>query len=397
MIHEIDRLVKKYEQEVIELTQNLIQIKSLSGKEKAMIDFLEKRLLEIGFDDVTIDEMGNLIGKLGDGSKIIAFDGHVDTVEIGKQKLWKFDPLGGEIYNNNIYGRGACDQKSGLAAVLIALKILKEIGVPKELTIYYVASIQEEIAEGANWKFILKNIKKQPHYVILTEPSNLAISRGQRGRVDLKLTVKGLSSHGAEPDLGENAIYKMNPIIKELEELHHKLPVDPVFGKGTLAVTEIKSETISLNAVAHSCSVHIDRRLGLEEKLENVLKEIEDLPSVKEAEAVLELPEYGVKSYKNHSVNIKAYYPTWLMEETHPLVECATKTFEKLFKEKPIINTWRFSTNGVTTKGEYNIPTIGFGPGEERFAHTKEEHVKIEHLIKATKFYVGIILELAKI
>jgi len=397
MIQEIEAIVKTHEKEIIELTQKLIQIQSISGDEGEIIDFLANKLEEIGFDEITIDAMGNLIGKLGNGPKILAFDGHVDTVELGELKLWKFNPLGGELSNQCIYGRGSCDQKGGLASVLIALKILKEIGIPKEMTIYYVASIQEEICEGANWKFILENLEKHPHYVILTEPSNLAISIGQRGRLDLKLTVKGLSSHGAEPDIGINAIYKMNPIIKELEELHQSLPIDLTFGKGTLAITDIKSTSVSLNAVADSCTIHIDRRLGLQDRLENAKEEIENLPSVKEAKAEIIIPDYEVKSYKNHSFKIKGYYPTWLMEESHPLVKCAKKTFAFLFKEEPKIETWRFSTNGVTTKGQYNIPTIGYGPGEERFAHTIQEHVKIEQLTKATQFFLALIIELAKI
>ncbi len=392
----ISKLVDSNKREIVCLLQKLIQIPSTTGNEGEIIKFLEKEMKIIGFKEVTVDKMGNLIGRIGNGPRILAIDGHVDTVEIGKQSYWKFDPLGGTEYNDNIYGRGACDQKGGIASALMAVKILKEIGIPDELTIYFVASVHEEPYEGANWQFILENSEMHPHAVLLTEPSNLMISIGQRGRVEFKIKVKGLSSHGAEPDAGINAIYKMNPIITELEKFHENMAIDPIFGKGTLTITEIKSTSVSLNAVADSCTIHIDRRLGSEETLDKVINEIKNLKSVIDAEADVFVPEYAVKSYKNHSFEVISFYPSWIQDKSHELVQSAKSAFEYQFGDPPQIGTWRFSTNGVATKGRNNIPTIGFGPGEERFAHTYEEHVPIEHLLKACEFYTAFMLEYAK-
>jgi len=391
----IEEIVNSNKEEIVKLTQELIKIPSESGKENPIVDFLAKKMTEIGFE-VVIDKMGNVIGRIGKGSKIIVIDGHVDTVAIGSERNWKFDPLGGEIYNDNIYGRGACDQKSGVASSLIAIKLLKELGMPKNITIYFVGSVQEEPYEGANWQHIFASTKLKPDVVLLTEPSNLAICRGQRGRVDIKVLVQGLSCHGAEPDEGENAVYKMNPIISEIEKLHHNLPVDETFGKGTITITDIQSKAVSLNAVPYSCTIHLDRRLGTADTLESALEEIKRLKSVQNAEAEVFVPDYTVESYTGYKQKIDGYYPTWLMEESHPAVLTATKAFEKQFNSIPKIITWRFSTNGVAIKGLKGIPTIGFGPGEERFAHTYEEHVKIEQLLKATQFYIAFLIEYAK-
>jgi len=392
MKNKISQLVTNAQENIIQLTQELVKIHSETGHEGPIIKRLEEIMQEYGFEDIIIDEMGNLIGRMGNGKKVLAIDGHVDTVAIGKQKFWKFDPLGGEIKDKKIYGRGSCDQKGGLASALYACKLLKEIGLPKNLTIYLVASVFEEIFEGLNWQHIVNEVGIKPDAVILTEPSSLKIVIGHRGRIDLQIEVEGLSSHGADPDLGENAIYKMTPIVKDIEEMHGKLPSDPTFGKSTITVTNIKSTSVSLNAVADGCTIHVDRRLGRNDTKDSVLQEIKNLPSVVKAEAKVSIVKFDAKSYKDFQFSVEGYYPSWQMKETHPLVIKAKKAFTKQLGEELEIGFWRFSTNGVATKGLFDIPTIGFGPGEERFAHTSEEHIPIEHLIKATEFYISFML-----
>ncbi len=392
MKSKISDLVANAKENIIKLTQELVKIHSETGQEESIIKRLEEIMKEFGFEDIVIDEMGNLIGRMGTGEKILAIDGHVDTVGIGKRNTWEFDPLGGEISDQKIYGRGTCDQKGGLATALYACKLVKEIGLPKNITIYLIASVFEEIFEGLNWQHIIKEGKIKPDAVLLTEPSNLKIVIGHRGRMDLQIEVEGLSSHGADPDLGENAIYKMIPIMKEIEELHSKLPSDPIYGKDTITVTKINSDSVSLNAVAHGCSIHIDRRLGRNDTKESVLKELNDLPSVKETKAKVSVVTTETKSYKDFQFKIEGYYPSWQMDESHSLVVHAKEAFSKQFARDSEIGFWRFSTNGVATKGLFDIPTIGFGPGDEQLAHTSDENVAIDHLLKATEFYISFMI-----
>ncbi|MHA1442437.1 MAG: YgeY family selenium metabolism-linked hydrolase [Candidatus Heimdallarchaeota archaeon] len=392
MKSKISDLVANAKENIIQLTQELVKIHSETGQEESIIKRLEEIMKEYGFEDIVIDEMGNLIGRMGTGEKILAIDGHVDTVGVGKRNTWEFDPLGGEISDQKIYGRGTCDQKGGLATALYACKLVKEIGLPKNITIYLVASVFEEIFEGLNWQHIIKEGKIKPDAVLLTEPSNLKIVIGHRGRMDLRIEVEGLSSHGADPDLGENAIYKMIPIMKEIEELHSKLPSDPIYGKDTITVTKINSDSVSLNAVAHGCSIHIDRRLGRNDTKESVLKELNDLPSVKETKAKVSVVTTETKSYKDFQFKIEGYYPSWQMDETHSIVVNAKEAFSRQFAKNSEIGFWRFSTNGVATKGLFDIPTIGFGPGDEQLAHTSDEYVPIDHLLKATEFYISFMI-----
>ncbi|MBN1329429.1 MAG: YgeY family selenium metabolism-linked hydrolase [Candidatus Heimdallarchaeota archaeon] len=396
MNNQIKKLVENKEEELISLTRELVETHSKTGQEEQIIDLLYKKFTEIGFSEIIIDEMGNLIGKIGSGKNVLAIDGHVDTVEIGSLENWYFDPLKGKIEEGKIFGRGSCDQKGGLAAAIMTVKILREIGFPESLTLYIVASIHEEIFEGMNWQHIINEVGIIPDAVILTEPSNLQISIGHRGRVDIKIEVEGVSSHGADPDLGVNAIYKMAKIISEIEELHKRLPTGKIFGKNSIAVTDIKSNSVSLNAVADKCIIHVDRRLGDNETKETVLKEINNLPSIKKANAKVYISKFTSQSYKNFKYEIEGYYPSWIMKETDPLVQIAKIAFENQYNKKAQLRYWRFSTNGVATKGLNDIPTIGFGPGDERFAHTSNEHVPIEHLKKATEFYTAFCLEFSK-
>ncbi len=396
MINMIKEKVLFYKQKLINLTKDLVSIYSPIFQEKQLIDFIAKTMVDFDYDEVIIDEFGNLIGRIGNGPKIIAIDGHVDTVEIGSEENWSFDPLKGKDSEEIIYGRGSCDQKGGVACALITGHILKEIGLPENMTLYIVCSVLEEFFEGLNWQHIIEKQKIKPEIVILTEPSDLAISMGHRGRCDIEVSVKGVSSHGSEPDKGENAIYKMKSIIEELMELHKQLPIDPIFGKGTLAVTKITSKAVSINAVPDKCTIFIDRRLGQNDTLESALNQIKNLQSVKKYNANVKIKKSAGKSYTGYEYSVDCFYPTWTIDENHKTVKTAKKIFEKQFSQKPETKYWRFSTNGVATMGKYNIPTFGFGPGEEKYAHTSNEQVPIEHLLKGLEFLVAFCLEWAK-
>lgn len=396
MKEKISTLVDFHKDNIIKLTRTLVATPSETGTEGTIISILTREMDELGFEEISLDEMGNLIGKVGTGPNILAIDAHVDTVGLGELSNWGFNPLYGKVEDGKIYGRGSCDQKGGLATALYAVKLLKELGIPENLTIYFVASVYEENAEGVNWQYIVNNLGIKPDAVLLTEPTNLAISIGHRGRIDLEVHATGISSHGSMPDLGVNPIYKLSKIITEIEELHENLPVDPDFGKGSIAVTAISSQSVSLNAIPEKAVIYLDRRLGLKDTEKSAIKEITELKSVKESGAEVKVYSFKMKTHKGYVQMVNAYYPSWKMKTDHPLVQSAIGAYKAQFGEKPETKIWQFSTNGVATKGLFDIPTIGFGPGDEKYAHTCEEHVPIDHLQKATEFYVNFYLKWAE-
>ncbi len=390
--YDILKMAMNEEENVAKFLADIISIKSLSGEEEEVINRIKREMEEVGFDEVRIDDFGNVIGKIGTGERKIAFDAHVDVVDAGEESLWEFPPFEGKVLNDKIIGRGASDQKAGMAAIVYAGKILKKLGIEGNFTFYGVGSIMEEDCDGLPWVYLIEKEQFKPDIVILTEPTDLGIYRGHRGRMEIEVDVKGKSAHGAFPHLGDNAIYKAAEIVLDIRELAPRLKEHDFLGKGTLTVSRIRGGGPSLCSVADHADIYIDRRLTLGEGLELAVSEIENLPSVKRHGARVMVPVYEKKSYKGYMLPMKKYYPTWLLDEKSPILNRARDAYRGLFKEEPRIGKWTFSTNGVTIAGMYNIPAFGFGPGIESMAHSPNEYCPKEHLPKAVAMYVAFTL-----
>ena len=384
---EIYKKAREYSDYTAKNLSKLIKIKSLSGQEKEVCSAIKQMMEEANFDEVKIDGLGNVIGRIGSGRKIIALDGHIDTVDMGNLDDWEFDPLGGEIQRGYVLGRGTSDQTGGPAAFITAGRILKEIGLDNDVTIYFTATVMEEDCDGLCWKYIVEEDKIKPECVVVTEPTNLNIYRGQRGRMEIEVSFHGLSAHGSAPERGKNAIYMASRVTLEIEKLNEHLATDEFLGKGSVTISEFVSSSPSLCAVSDFAKIHLDRRLTWGEDKELALNEIREI--VKNENAKVELLNYSEKAYTGLQYGMEKYYPTWKIEEDHPVIQTGVKAFEELFKEKPAIDKWTFSTNGVTINGLYKIPVIGFGPGKEEMAHAPNEKVSIDHLIKASAFYAN--------
>lgn len=386
---DLSKTILKKAEEYSNYTANnlskLIQLKSLSGEEEDVTKALKQMMEEVGFDEVKIDGLGNVIGRIGNGKKIIAIDGHIDTVDLGNLDNWNFDPLGGEIKDGFVQGRGSVDQSGGPAAFITAGRILKEIGLPDDVTVYFTGTVMEEDCDGLCWNYIIEEDKIKPNCVIITEPTNLNIYRGHRGRMEIEISFYGLSSHGSAPERGKNAIYMASHAALEIEKLNEKLSVDSFLGKGSVTVTEFISSSPSLCAVSDFAKIHLDRRLTWGEDKELALNQVRDI--VKGMNAKVELLNYEKTSFTGLNYGMEKYYPTWKIEEDHHVIKSGVKTFSDLFNQKPKVDKWTFSTNGVTINGKHKIPVIGFGPGNEELAHAPNEKVPIEHLVKASAFY----------
>jgi len=387
MFKEILHDAKRNERNVADFLRDLIAIKSLSSQEEQVIHRIKQEMEKCGYDEITIDPMGNILGRIGHGKHIIAFDAHVDTVDVGNPANWIVDPFKGAEKDGIIYGRGACDMKGALASIVYGGKIIKGLGLEDEYTLYVVGSVQEEDCDGLCWQYIINEDRLKPEVVVIAEPTNLAVYRGHRGRMEMEVRTKGVSCHGSAPERGVNAVYKMAPIIQDIEKLNERLGGEPFLGKGTVTIAEIRSTSPSLCAVADSSTIHLDRRLAATEGMESAVREIQELPSVKYAGAEVVVLEYEVPSWRGLKYPTKKYYPTWLLPENHPVLVHGIRSYEGLFGEKPLVSRWVFSTNGVAVMGMHGIPCIGFGPGNEVYAHMATEHIPVEHLVKAAAWY----------
>ncbi|MEE8341380.1 MAG: YgeY family selenium metabolism-linked hydrolase [Candidatus Neomarinimicrobiota bacterium] len=381
---------KFYSKDIFAFLREMIAIPSESGDEEDVIHCIKKEMEKVGFDRTEIDPMGNLMGYIGKGKHVIAIDGHIDTVGVGDLAQWKHDPYNGFEDEEKIYGRGSSDQEGGIASAVYAGKIIKDLGLENDFTLVVTATIMEEDCDGLCWTNILKETELRPEFVVISESTSCRIYRGHRGRMEIKVSTTGVSAHGSAPHRGDNAIYKMAPIISELEQLNRRLKDDAFLGKGTLAVSEIFSESPSRCAVADGCSISIDRRLTVGETIESALEEIAALEAVKNGNAKVEVYKYDKFSYTNYHCQAENYFPTWLIEEDHPVTESLVEAYKKVFEKEPIVDKWTFSTNGVSIMGRHGIPCIGFGPGHEDQAHAPNEHTWKNELIKATAMYAAI-------
>ena len=371
----------------------LVRLRSLSGQEKDVNAELARQLTEAGFDEVRTDGLGNVIGRLGTGPRVLAVDAHMDTVDVGNRDNWSFDPFAGDVVDGHVRGRGSVDQEGGAAAFVTAGRILREIGLGDRVTFLVTGTVLEEDCDGLCWKYLIEEEGLRPDLVISTEPTNLGVYRGQRGRMELAVGFAGVSAHGSAPERGENAIYKAARACLELEKLHERLADDPFLGKGSLTVSEIRSGSPSLCAVADSARLHVDRRLTRGETKESAVAELQE--AVGPCGGKVEVLRYEGTAYTGLKYGMESYFPTWVLDDDHPAVRRGAAVHEALTGGPARVDKWTFSTNGVTINGLYGIPVIGYGPGDEVLAHAPDERVPVDHLEQASAFYALYALALA--
>lgn len=387
----ITALAEKYRDYTAENLSRLVKIKSPSKEEKDVMQELKLQMEAADFDEVRLDPLGNVIGRIGSGKHILAFDAHMDTVDVGNRDNWDFDPFSGEVRDGYVWGRGTVDQEGGAASFVTAGRILKEMNFARhrpDVTVYFVGSVMEEDCDGLCWKYILEEDNIKPGVVICTEPTNLNIYRGHRGRMEMVVTFRGVSAHGSAPERGKNAIYMASHFCLEVEKLNDRLKTHDFLGKGSITVSEFVSGSPSLCAVADSARVHLDRRLTWGETKASATAEIEAIiKSLEGVDASVKVLQYKEKAYTGLTYGMEKYYPTWMIPPDHPVITAGVEVFRELFNRDPNVDKWTFSTNAVMINGFYNIPVIGFGPGNEVLAHAPNEKIPIEHLVKAAAFY----------
>ena len=427
----IKAAAQNYQADMTRFLRDMISHPSESCEEREVVHCIKAEMEKLGYDKVEIDGLGNVIGWMGDGDKIIAIDSHIDTVGVGNIDNWTHDPYQGYEDDQVIYGRGGSDQEGGMASATYGAKIMKDLGlIPAGYKIMVVGSVQEEDCDGMCWQYIVNQFfpanrirKEQVEFVISTEPTDGGIYRGHRGRMEIRVDVKGVSCHGSAPERGDNAIYKMADILKEVEQLNENGCTDeyeikglvkmlePEFnpehytdarflGRGTITTSQIFFTSPSRCAVADSCSVSLDRRMTAGETWDSCIREIEALPACKKHNAKVSMYMYNRPSWTGEIYETECYFPTWINKETAPHVQAVADAHKALYgekrcgdatamakRERPLIDKWTFSTNGVSIQGRYGIPCVGFGPGAESQAHAPNEMTWKEDLVHCAAIY----------
>ena len=375
--------------------RDLVQTPSPSTQEGAVAQRIVAEMERLGFRDVRTDRVGNVVGWIGPGhGPLLMLNGHMDTVRVSDPAAWSRDPFGAEIEDGVLYGLGSCDMKGGLAAMIYGAKLARDMGATHKGNIVVACVVQEEPCEGLGVRVLIEEEGIRPDWVVLGEPTGLDVSRGQRGRLEMRLVAYGRSAHAASPRLGDNAIYTTARLVFGLELLAEQLANDDFLGPGTLAVTGITSSASSRNAIPDRCELIIDRRLTLGENETKALAEVQRVIAREGVRAEVEVTEYNATSYTNYSCHARACYPAWVVAEDHPLVVSMARATRAQLRRRPRVTHWDFSTDGTYTAGVAGIPTVGFGPGDPHHAHTANEHVRLADVYTAAEVYAQLAAEL---
>ena len=387
---------ERYRDDVTGFLRSMVAIPSFSCEEGDVAQRIAGEMEDLGYDEVFADPMGNVVGRIGDGKTKIVLDAHMDTVGVGDPSAWPHDPFEGKLEDGIVFGRGASDNKGAIASQVYGGKLMAERGLDEaDVTIYVVGTVMEEDCDGLALEYFLTETVPGVDAVVLGECTNLAVYRGHRGRMEISVQTRGQSAHASAPERGDNAVAAMAPIVLDVTELNDRLAQDDFLGKGTVAVTKIECETASLNAIPDSCTIFLDRRLTAGETRESAVKEVASLGSAEGA--TVEVLDYARPAYTGLTLETEKYYPTWVLDPGHPLVTGGVAAGEAALGNTPNVDKWTFSTNGIASAGRLGIPTIGFGPSEERWAHSVLDQCPVDHLVASIAYYAALPAALAGI
>lgn len=402
-----------YLPQMTKFLRDLVRIPGESCTEEGHIRRIAAEMETLSFDRVEIDGLGNVLGYMGTGPCLIAYDAHIDTVGIGEIRNWNFDPYAGYENETEIGGRGTSDQLGGIVSAVYGARIMKDLGlIPENITVLVTGTVQEEDCDGMCWQYIVEKDGIRPDFVVITEPTNNNIYRGHRGRMEIRVEIKGISCHGSAPERGDNAIYKMSELLLEVRQLNENgldneikglvKMLDPRYnpehyadasflGRGTVTVSEIFYTSPSRCAVADFCAVSLDRRMTAGETWESCLQEIRDLPAAKRfgKDITVSMYKYDRPAWTGEVFETECYFPTWINPERAAHVQAAAKSYRAMYGE-PKIDKWTFSTNAVSIQGRYGIPCVGLGPGREEEAHAPNEKTWKADLVQCAAVYAAI-------
>lgn len=387
---EIQRRVAAQWETISTFFRELCAIPSIAGQIEAVGQRMAQEMQNLGYDAVRFDQMGNIIGRIGHGPRVIVYDTHIDTVGIADPDAWQWDPFQGKVENGVLFARGAGDEKGSAPGMVYGLAIARDLGLLDGFTAYVFGNMEEDCDGIAPNTFVEVDPGVRPDFVVIGEPTRMQIYRGHKGRVEMKVVAKGRSAHAASNHLGDNAIYKLLPIIAAIRDLEPQLGDDPFLGHGKITVSDIKAQTASLNAVPDEATIFIDRRVTFGESKDEAIAQVQRLVPVANQAAgdiKVEMLFYDIPSYTGFVFPVDKYYPAWALDEDHPLVQAGQAVRAALGWSAAATGKWDFSTNGTYWMGKANIPSIGFGPGDETTAHTVNDSNSLDDVVRATEFY----------
>ena len=374
-------------EELFQILRHIVALNTENppGREEPAARFIADLLKRNGIESRlqwAAPERPNLVARLkgqSPGPSII-YNGHLDVVPAGGG--WSEAPFGGDIKDGRLYGRGAADMKSGVAAMLYAAIVLKRLEVPFAGEIILFFNVDEERLNLGMNTFIAEEVCA--HFAVVGEPTGLKLCIGHLGCSRFNLETRGTPGHTSVVKHPDNAIYKMAKLISALELLDKAIRqrVHPLLGRGSLTVSTIKGGT-AVNIVPEICEIEIDRRTFPNETLETVQAEIEACLRSVSAPAGM---AYNLESYQS--------VPATIIDREAPIVKRFAGVIGQILKAEPVVTSFDATCEAPFLSVDKGIPTVIFGPGDLKQAHIADEFVELEEVEKAAMIYALLALNL---
>ncbi|NLE76680.1 MAG: YgeY family selenium metabolism-linked hydrolase [Chloroflexi bacterium] len=397
-VQKLQQSVYRYRERIVQFMREICAIPSMHSMIGPVGERIQTEMRWLGYDEVRYDKMGNTLGRIGHGPRVLVYDSHIDTVGVGDPNAWAWDPFEGKVEDGVFYARGAGDEKGSTPGMVYGLSLARDLGLLDGWTVYYFGNMEEWCDGLAPKAFVEADPAVRPDYVCIGEATRMQVFRGHKGRLEMHVVAKGVSAHAASNHLGDNAIYKLLPVIAGVREMEPALGDHPFLGHGKITVTDMHVHTPSVNAVPDKATICIDRRMTFGEAREQVMGEVQALiPAADRGTVTVQVPRYEQPSYTGFTLSVDKYFPAWALEADHRLVRAGQETRRRIGLADAPSGKWSFSTNGTYWVGVAGIPAIGFAPGDEQTAHTVRDCVPLDDLVKATEFYALLPWLLAQI
>jgi putative selenium metabolism hydrolase len=368
---------------VLGFLRDIVRLQSTPGEEAQVVGRVVAEMHRLGYEEAYVDDAGNAVGRVGQGSPVLLIDSHIDTIPMHSPGKWTHDPLSADIDDERIWGLGTCDMKGSAAASVYGVAELAAAGSIAG-TVYVVCSIAEEMMEGATLRSTVEACA--PDIVIIGEPTDLRVCNGQRGRAKIEVDLTGRACHAGHPSVGLNAAERMAELISAVARLEH--PTHPELGGRSITCIDLHSEPYpSVSTVPDRCRARFDARFGPDDTADSLVELIAAQARV--WEALDDRPEMNVhvfvtefETYTGQLYAVPEFAPAWYTDPDSALVQTALDAVDRA-GIAPELATYSFCTNGSLTAGTLGIPTIGFGVGREQDAHTVDESIEIAQLHRA--------------
>jgi succinyl-diaminopimelate desuccinylase len=383
-------LAEAHRGDLVAFAQRLIRTPSMSGQEGEVAALVRAEMERLGYDEVHVDEAGNVIGRIagGDGPGLM-FNGHMDHVDAGDPARWPHPPFGGEIHDDALWGRGAADMKGALAAMIYAAALSKRAGSPLPGDLYVSDVVQEEVG-GLGARHLAQSLPVG--HIVVGEASANHLRRGHRGRVELRARFEGRSVHASMPDLAINPLYSLARFLNGLRSL--PMPSDTTYGASTVAPTRIESQPVSTNVTPTSLQLALDWRNIPGETVHEIVARLETLlASTLESgcQGCIEVSSRELQSYTGLRGTYPDLFASFTTPASHPWLVSSQAALVHALGRAVEVGTWRFATDGGHFAAA-GATVLGFGPGDDALVHTVEERLPIVQLVESVVGYMALAL-----